>query len=365
MTDHPPRRVFSVSADWVHQGPQHTNNGFRKINRFAPVLFHHPQKGDVVIQANAIDGIAAYERESGHLVWRRQILNGVESTATLEKDRLYFGGLDGFFYCISAVDGSVIWNFPTRIENLAEPLLVEGLVIFLSGANTLYALDANTGKQTWIYNRQDTQALSIRGGSRPAYRSGTVYAGFSDGALVALTAKTGQVKWEKVLNRNKRFRDLDSNPVIDGEFLYVAGFDDHLYSLRTATGDIVWRAERGGYGTPLLDKDHIYFATTSDTFDCLDRTTGQKIWSYKLSEGIATSAQIYKGLLVFGESQGSLKFLELGTGKPVAQFDPGRGILSPPTVDEKLNRVFFISGEANVYSIRAGWAQAPAFDFLK
>lgn len=365
LSDHQPRRVFTTRADWVQQGPAKLNMGFRKINRFAPVFFKHPQKGDLVIQANAIDGVVAYDKESGKEIWRRSVLNGVESTAALVGEQIYFGANDGYFYCISALNGDVKWTFPTRIENLAEPLIVEDLVIFLSGANTVYSLEAATGKQAWIYTRQDTQALSIRGGSRPAYRGGNVYVGFSDGAIVALTAKTGQMKWEKQLNKNKRFRDLDSNPVVDGEFLYIAGFDDHLYALRSATGDLVWKSDKGGYGTPLVTKDHIYYATSVGEFEALDRSTGQKVWAYPTGEGIATSAQIYKGLLVFGESQGSLKFLEIGTGKLVAEFDPGRGIFSPPTVDEKSGKVFFISGEANVYAVRAGWNLAPRIEYLR
>ncbi|PWU16690.1 MAG: hypothetical protein C5B49_10235 [Bdellovibrio sp.] len=364
LTDHAAHRTFRVRADWVVQGTQFVNMGFRKINRFTPIFYTHPEKGDLIIQANAIDGVAAYEKSSGREIWRKSIVNGVESSAKLVGDRLFVGANDGYFYCLSAKDGEVIWSFASHIENLAEPLIVEGLVIFLSGANTVYALDEGTGKQVWLYARQDAQSLSVRGGSRPAYHDGSIFLGFSDGALVALVAKTGTVKWEKQLNRNKRFRDLDSNPLIDGEFLYVAGFDDRLYALRTLTGDLVWKSERGGYGSPMIAKDRIFYATTSETFDCLDRTNGQLIWSFPIKEGIATSSQIYKGLIVFGESQGQLQFLDLETGKKVASFDPGRGLLSPPAVDEKSGHVFFISGEANVYSVSAVWDHFTLIPYL-
>lgn len=365
LTDNSQKRVFKAEADWVNQGPEKLNMGFRKINRFAPIFFKHPKHGELVIQANAIDGVVAYQKDGGREIWRKKIQNGVESTAAIVNDLVFFGANDGFFYCISAANGETKWNFPTRIENLAEPLLIEDLVIFLSGSNTVYALDAVSGKQAWIYTRQDTQSLSIRGGSRPAYKNGNVYVGFSDGAVVSLAAKTGQLKWEKTLNKNKRFRDLDSNPVVDGDFLYIAGFDDHLYALRAATGDQVWKSEKGGYGTPLVTQDFIYFASSAGEFQALDRSTGQKVWAHPTKEGIATSAQIYKGLIVFGESQGNLKFLDVGTGKLVAEFDPGRGILSPPSVDEKAGKVFFISGEANVYSVKAAWVLSKRIPYLE
>ncbi len=71
--------------------------------------------------------------------------------------------------------------------------------------------------------------------------------------------------------------------------------------------------------------------------------------------------KLFKGSLVFGESQGSLKFLDPSSGAVLGSMEPGRGILSTPLVDEKNNRVYFISGEANLYAIRAGWAKTPYF----
>jgi outer membrane protein assembly factor BamB len=278
---------------------------------------------------------------------------------------VFIGANDGQFYSIDADSGRILWTFPTRIENLSEPLLDNGILYFLTGNNSVYALEADSGKQLWLYTRQDPSILSVRGGSKPAIRNGTLYIGFSDGYLVALLASNGAVKWEKFLNKNKKFRDIDSNPVLDGDFLYALGFDDALYCLRAATGDLVWKSEKGGYGTPLLLGDRLYFASSNSEFVAVDKLTGKRIWAHKLKEGIATSASIYKGLIVFGESQGSLKFLDSGTGRLVGSFDPGKGILSPPAIDDKKNLVFFISNEANIYALEVGWNWPQGFPYLR
>lgn len=348
------RRTFSTKRVWIRPAPAKDIVGFRKINRMRPILFSEGQR-DFVIQANSSDGVTAYDRKSGREIWRRAVLNGVESSIAIVKDRIFFGGNDGFFYSVDAKNGQVLWTFPTRIENLSEPLLHEGVVYFLNGANTLYALDAASGKQLWLYSRQDPNSLSIRGGSRPAIRGDTLFAGFSDGAVVALFVKNGAVKWEKQLNRNKRFRDLDSDPLVENEFLYLLGYDDASYCLRSATGEIVWKAEKGGYGSFLSVNDRLYFATTNNEFVALNKETGQRVWSHEFKEGVATAASLYKGLVVFGESQGSLRFVDARTWKIISSFDPGRGILAAPTVDEKNQSIFFISGESNLYHLEAGW----------
>jgi outer membrane protein assembly factor BamB len=97
----------------------------------------------------------------------------------------------------------------------------------------------------------------------------------------------------------------------------------------------------------------------------LNKETGQKIWSYSLKKGIATSPVLHKGLLIFGESQGSLIILDSGSGKLISSFDPGRGILSPPAVEKKNDLIYFISNEANLYAIKAGWDSKASFSYLR
>jgi outer membrane protein assembly factor BamB len=361
MTRTSEKREFQVRQAWVRSGTEKDNLGFRKINRMTPLV-----SGDLVIEANAIDGIAAYNMEAGHEIWRLKIPNGVETGAALIKDRLFFGASDGNFYAVSAKDGKVLWTFPTRTENIAEPLLdaSTGILYFLSGANSLYALDAESGRQIWLYSRQDSSNFSIRGGSKPALKDGNLFVGFSDGALVSLNAKTGNLQWEIQLNKNKKFRDLDSSPVVDGDLIYVSGYDDRLYAISAFKGDVQWKVEGGGYYPVTISGDKLYYSTTAGEVLALNKSDGRRIWSYKLKEGIPTQARIYKGLAVFGESQGTLQFLDANSGKQTASFDPGRGIMSTPLVDDKKDRVYFISGEANVYAMEAKWATPKWIPYL-
>ncbi len=356
----PVQRRFMTQEVFVKRTTAADNLGFRKISRMKPILYK-----DLVIQANGLDAIAAYNFMTGAEKWRLPVVNGAEPSATLIKDRLFIGASDGQFYSINADTGQVIWTFPTKIETLSEPLLHEGVIYILTGNNSLFALDALNGKQLWLYTRQDTSSLSIRGGSKPAIRNGTLYVGFSDGSVVALLASNGAVKWEKQLSRNKKFRDLDSNPLLEDDFMYLTGYDDHVYCLRAATGETVWTAPYGGYGSILASGDRLYLAASSGEFLSLQKETGQKVWSYPLKEGIATGASLLKGLVVFGESQGSLQILDAATGKQISSFSPGRGILSPPTVDEKNSMIYFISNEANLYGIRVGWSNKASIPYLR
>lgn len=350
------KRQYEVKTAWVRQTTQKDNLGFRKINRMTPVI-----AGDLVIQGNSIDGLVAYEKETGRKKWSLPISNGVEPSAALIRDRLFVGASDGNFYSIAASTGLIQWSFATKAENLSAPLLDEGVVYFMAGNNVFYALDAATGQQMWLYSRQDTSQFSIRGGSQAALKNGVLYVGFSDGSLVALNAKSGSVVWETQLNRNKRFRDIDATPVIDGDQLYIAGYDDKLYSVSLDKGEILWRIDGGGYQAVTLAGDKLFYSTSNGEVWALKKSTGEKIWTYKIPDGVGTQVIPYKGSVVFGESQGKLVFLDPSTGSVLGKMEPGRGILSTPQVDEKNQRVYFISGEGNLFAIDAGWKQISYF----
>lgn len=352
------KRVFEVKRAWVRQTTEKDNLGFRKINRMTPLIV-----GDLVLQSNGLDGLVAYEKETGQLKWRLPIANGAEPSATAIRDRVFIGAGDGNFYSVDAKTGQVQWQFNTKSENLGEPLLDEGVVYFVAGNNVLYALDAATGRQVWLYSRQNTSQFAIRGDSKPALRNGTLFVGFSDGSLVAFDAKGGNVQWEIQLNRNKRFKDIDASPILDGDQIYIAGYDDRLYAVSATKGEVIWRVNGGGYSAVTLMGDKIIYPTSNGEVLALNKASGEIVWTYKLARGIATQVKVYKGLLVFGESQGKLQFLDSTTGKVLGGMEPGRGILSSPLVDEKNNRVYFISGEANLYAIDAGWKMPGVFRF--
>jgi outer membrane protein assembly factor BamB len=360
------QRHFLMERIWVRQTTQKPILSFRKLNRMTPVVYKN-----LVIAGNPHDGLVAYDQETGLLKWRRSIELGVEPSATLINDRLFVGANDGQFYSISAEDGNILWSFPTRIDVLSEPLLVDGVLYILTGNNALYALDAATGRQIWQYSRQDLTALTIRGGSRPVFKNGNIIVGFSDGFLVSLLANSGAVKWERQLSRNKKFRDVDADPVLDGDVLYISAFDEKTYAVRVATGDVVWTEDISGYGKPVLSGKQLIVATSSGEIVALEKDSGRKIWTYALPKeesgmgGFASVGGVYRGLLLAGESNGALLALDLATGKKIQHYTPGRGIFAPPRISESDNSVYFMSNESNLYKMRIGWAAQPIIPYLQ
>jgi outer membrane protein assembly factor BamB len=353
-------RRFEVHNFWVQDTLLKPNSAYRKINRMTPLIY----KGENLIVGNSFDSLVSYNLKTKNENWRVPIQFGVEASATLINDRLFVGSNSGKMYSIDLSNGEIVWEFDTKSELVAEPLLDDGVLYFVSGAQTLYALDASTGKQLWLYNRQDTSSsMTIRGGSKPAISEGILYVGFSDGALLALNAKTGSQQWEITLNRNTRFRDIDSSPVISGDDIFINSYDDKIYCLSKSKGEIIWSAAFGGISTPLVAGDRLYVTSSSGEIAALAKKDGKKLWSRKTEKGIMTDPEAYQDLIVTGESQGKLLFLSQDDGHIVGSFEPGRGVFSRPA--QLAGSFYFISGEANVYGVSAEYTNNVYFNFLR
>ena len=344
-------RKFVVESHWVRPTTGQDFIGFRRMNRFSPIVLDK-----MVIQANAIDGILAYDRRTGSMIWRLDLENGVEGGAQVAGDKLYFGASDGFFYCVTVATGKVLWTFPVRAEGLAAPTLENGIVYFVSGADVVYALDAETGKQLWLYNRQVTGNLSIRASTKPVIAGESLLVGFSDGFLVSLRKRDGGLLWERKLGRGTRFRDVDATPVVDGRDVYAASFDAALYSLKLETGEVNWSVDDGSYTPVTLGRERfaerLYYATVSGKIHAVDKRSGKVMRTFEVQRGIATQPVLYKGYLIYGESEGAFTVVDAESGAPISRFVPGHGLVSRPTVIDGTGEAFFISNGANLFALK-------------
>lgn len=357
---HNDKPVFSVN--WVKPTYEDSLKVHRKMNRMTPVVTE-----ELIIQGNNLEDLVAYDKNSGRVVWRKKIKGGVEAGALQFKNRLYVTANDGAVSALELATGRELWSFTTSSENISAPVMdfQTGFLYFQNSQNTVFCLDAENGKQVWIYSKNDATLITIRGAATPTLGQGQVYVGFSDGTFVALKASSGQVLWEQNLNRNKKFRDIDAQAVIYKDLVIVAGYDDKVYALDAARGTTAWTYPTGSSVAVTVADNQLYVGSTMNSVVKLKADSGELIWSYGDVKGVPTQIIIYDQFVLFGESQGKLKILSTSNGKLLSSFEPGRGIFSRPYIDEKKSDVYFISGEAYLYNLKLVKNPVNSFSYTR
>ncbi len=157
-------------------------------------------------------------------------------------------------------DLKVAWTFSTGVLRGHEggPLVIgDVMYIHTPFPNIVYALDLNDNARViWKYEpKQDPDVIPVmccdtvnRG---PAYADGIIYLHQADTTLVALDAKTGEVKWSVANGDAKKGETGTSAPMVIGDKVLVGisggefGVQGHITAYNVADGSIAWR----GYST--------------------------------------------------------------------------------------------------------------------
>ncbi len=335
-----------LSRQWSRTTLLKPHYKYRHLNRMPPLVTE-----SLVIQGNAVDGIKAFRRDSGHELWSIGFADGVEGGAALDGNKLYFGANNGKFYCVDVNSGTILWDYTLNSESLSKPLVQGQLVYHVTGNNTLYAFNKNSGESLWVKTNAAKSNMTVRGQTSPTYESGVLYLGFSDGSFAAINAQNGRQLWSKRIGDDKKFNDVDATAVVNGSCLLVSSFANALYCLNKNNGSIQWRHDFGGYYSVLVDNGLIYYPTLNGEIHLLDAGSGKLIRKVVNIKGLPTQMVAIGDYIVYGETEGDLVVRTKKDLKQVASFAPGLGLFARPTVDLEKEEIYIVSNDANIYRL--------------
>ena len=340
ITAHPPIKLRGQwTVDTIGEGSLRL-----KVAHNIPPLIAE----DIVIQGNLINGIKAYTKDKGKLLWSVEIKPGVASPLLLHKRSLYFGGADGFFYSLQLETGLLNWKFFTGSENAGAPFIYEDKIYWTANNQKIYAFSLK-GERLWIYSGDvPLEEFVIRGRPRPSAYKNLVYAAFYPGRLVALDRNTGKLKWEREISTSHPIKeDLG----VSGKCLFVPVFDFHLFCLNPSDGKVIWKA-RGGSSSSLA-RGSVIYQSYKEALYALEKTNGKLIWRKTVkSAALSLPPVVFKDYLIYGfPSKGKLIFASAKNGKTLTEYKFGKGLAGPVRLDEKNRDIYFFSVDGYLHKV--------------
>jgi outer membrane protein assembly factor BamB len=177
----------------------------------------------------------------------------------------------------------VEWYRPIQayIPQQVQLIAANGL-IYVSTANGLYALKADTGETAW---RFDT-AMPLGHSPSVDTRTNTVYVGGFDRKLYALNAVNGGFLW----SYDGAAAGYDTNPLIVQEKVILGNRDGALYAIgaqgSSQPGELIWKYQSGGpiNFSPAYKNGVVYFASDDNYAYAVNVNDGTLVWkSNKMS----------------------------------------------------------------------------------
>ncbi|MBU6375094.1 MAG: PQQ-binding-like beta-propeller repeat protein [Bdellovibrionales bacterium] len=298
--------------------------------------------------------VALYPGMGGQIRWVLPVSGGVISELTREGSDVYFGGADGFVYCVSAETGRVLWRYEVRNPKISKPTIQGGKLFVTTSDDMVYALEAATGKWLWHYKRKPSGSASIHAASQPWTDGTQVLAGTSDGYLVSLSANDGRLISEKKLSAKAKFTDVDAGVVLDGPLFFVPSYDGSLYALKKSNLEIQWKYDAGGARAVSIDGDRLILASSDGSVYAFQKSSGKLLWKFQLDGGSPTAAIITDRYIIVGSSYQYLYALDKASGELKDRWNVGygSGFSGGMAYDANQKMLYAVSGAANLYSFK-------------
>jgi outer membrane protein assembly factor BamB len=300
------------------------------------------------------DGLSAdtkllkqWPKQGPGLAWKAAGIGAGFSSVSVAGGRIYTMGdlADGaMLFALNAADGKILWQL--KVGAKGEPggypgprstPATDGTHVFALGqGGDLVCAEAATGKEVWrksLGSDFGGRMMSGWGYSESPLLDGdfvVVTPGGSKGTVVALNKADGATKWQsKDLTDAAAYASLV--PVTLGNVRqYLVYTGESVAGVVAESGEIAWKASRKGdtavIPTPVMSKDGFVFVTSGYQVGhngFLVSAAGGKFSAREVYSGKEMQSHVggvvLVGDYVFGFSEGTLKCIEIKTGKTMWQ----------------------------------------------
>jgi outer membrane protein assembly factor BamB len=262
----------------------------------------------------------AVDAVTGEQEWVFKAGDWVRSSPTVVDGIVYVGSHDDRLYAIHSDSGEQKWEFELDSNGMHQggPAVSDGIVYTGTRSGSFHAIDAKTGELEWKYT-------DVSGGEPTTYGD-IVY--FASDKLYALDAHSGAEEW--IFERGK---GVATPTVIDGSvFTASRGDDQTMYALDAATGDIQWETP-GFSGRPTYFDGSLYVGSGSSLV-ALDAASGELQWEFTEPGGGVFTPTAYDGTVYIGSKDNKLYAVDTSTGSKEWEFTNAGHYVRVPTVVE-------------------------------
>ena len=277
----------------------------------------------------------ALDTQTGKLKWKQNLGqayvdaqgrgNGSRGSVTVDGDKLYLVRGGGFINCLSAADGSVLWQKDFKADfggilmsqwGFSESPLVDGnVVLCMPGGDggVMVALDKSTGNVVWRSTEWIDQA---------SYSSPIVaeidgirqYILLARSGVAGVAAKDGKLLWKADVGGNRTA--VIPTVIYHDHIVYVTSSSNGgcagLRIVKEGEGfrvDTLYinRYMENHHGGVVLMNGYIYGFSNTSGWMCQDLKTGEIVWSERSREaGKGSLLAVNDRLLLLDERTGQL-----------------------------------------------------------
>lgn len=322
------------------------------LTRLTPAI-----DGETMYTVDHKGRITALNRLKGKKLWQAKTREEISGGISVDSGLLFVGNSSGELIALSSEDGSELWRKQLSSEILSIPRS-NGTVVAVQTMNgRLYALDARTGNQLWFYE-SPPPVLILRGTPSPVVTDNAIYAGFSNGRLMAFNPQNGLILWEQRVampqgrSELERMVDIHASPVLHEGILYVATFQGRVSAVARGTGSSVWAQDTSTAEDFVVANGRLFLSQSDGQINCYNSATGELVWTndQMLRRGLG-APQVFGKYVAAVDFKGYLHVMDQADGQFVARTRVDRkGASASMLTDGEMLYVYGNKGEVTAFT---------------
>jgi outer membrane protein assembly factor BamB len=334
------------------------NAGAMSAQKNSPPVNFAPVFAAGSIWCAAADGwVSRVDARNGASVWRINVGKSLVAGVGTDSETAVVAARDGTLIGLDA-DGKTRWAVQNASEAMSVPAVGLGIAVARFSDNRIYGFDSETGKRRWQVQRT-SPALVLRQTNSMAIDTAAVYVGMPGGRLLAISVKTGAVRWEAAVSQAKganeieRIADVVGTPLLSGRELCAATYQGKLACFDAATGRTLWARDLPAKSGIEIDNRIVCAVDDAGNVVAFSRS-GTVLWRQtKLAQRSLSAPISVDGHLLVGDEDGFIYVLSRDNGDIVGRVaTDGSAILAAPCAADKL--AVFQTSRGGIYAVSLG-----------
>lgn len=193
----------------------------------------------------------------------------------------------GEVIALDTASGAEIWRQDLDAPGTSAPTIVGDLAYIVGRDGRAWAIELTNGRVRWT--QTSTQSVSnFAGGAGAAVNGEFAIFPLPSGQVIATFPEGGLQRWSTIVTGQRpgaaaaTVSDISSDPVIDGNRLYVGNVAGRIVALELATGDRLWTTTDGAVGPVWPAGGSVFMVNDLGELLRLDSATGAPIWRIAL-----------------------------------------------------------------------------------
>lgn len=316
--------------------------------------------GDEIYTVDRKGHVVALSRSTGKKLWSIKTKESISGGIAADKDLLLIANTTGELIALAKADGAFLWRKQLQGEILSVPRSNGEVVAVQTMNGRIYAVDAKTGDDLWFYENTPP-VLTLRGTPSPIVTENAIYAGFSNGRLMAFNPDNGSILWEQRVSipqgrsELERMVDIYASPLLREGILYVSAYQGKVAAMARGTGSGIWAKDSSSSEAIALSANSLYVTQADGKVIALDASSGEVRWENEqlLRRGVG-GPQAFGNFVAVVDYKGYMHLLSQETGEFVARTRVDRkGVRAPMLTDGEMLYVYGNSGKLMAFTAAA------------